>query len=160
MITGDRESLIQDLLVMIKGRAAKLVLKHDASRIVQTCVKHGTEEQRQEIIDELKDHLMPLTKSRYGKFLAEKLFKYGNKEQRQFLINALKGKARKMIKQKDSSEVLEVAYSDAMNVAQRQQVLFEIYAPELADIPGSVAVPLKVIANKKKKKKRVFFFFE
>lgn len=75
---------------MIKGRAAKLVLKHDASRIVQTCVKHGTAEQRQEIIEELKDHLMALTKSRYGKFLAMKLFKYGSKEQRAFLIHALK----------------------------------------------------------------------
>ncbi len=145
MIVGDREALIQDLLGMIKGRAAKLVLKHDASRIVQTCVKHGTAQQRQEIIDELKDHLLALTKSRYGKFLAMKLFKYGNKEQRAFLVRELKGKARKMIKQKDSAEVLETAFSDVMNVAQRQEVLFEIYAPELADIPGSNSMPLKTI---------------
>lgn len=48
-----------------------------------------------------------------------------------------------MIKQKDSAEVLETAYSDVMNVAQRQQVLFEIYAPELADIPDAKPVHLK-----------------
>ncbi len=73
-----------------------------------------------------------------------------------------KGKARKMIKQKDSAEVLETAYSDVMNVAQRKQVLFEIYAPELADIPDSEPVPLKVWEKNKTKQKtsrpRVFCF--
>lgn len=54
-----------------------------------------------------------------------------------------------MIKQKDSAEVLETAYSDVMNMAQRQQVLFEIYAPELADIPGTAPVHLKVNKNER-----------
>lgn len=116
---GDREALIADLLKMIKGRAAKLVLKHDASRIVQvskaffspmartsrrlqTCVKHGTSTQRQEIIDELKDHLLAITKSRYGKFLAVKLFVYGSPAQRKTLLAQIHGKARRMMKQKGS----------------------------------------------------------
>ena len=145
LVVGDRESLVQELLKLIKGRASQLVLKHDASRIVQTCVKHGTVEQRQAIIEELKPHLLALTKSRYGKFLASKLFIYGSKEQRLYLIEAIRGKARKMIKQKDSAEVLETAFSEVMNSAQRQQVLFEIYAPELAILPDSKPVPLRDI---------------
>jgi pumilio family protein 6 len=63
-------------------------------------VKHGTTEQRQEIIDELKDHLLAITKSRYGKFLATKLFVYGSPAQKKTLLAQIKGKSRKMIKQK------------------------------------------------------------
>jgi pumilio family protein 6 len=66
-----------------------------------------------------------------------------------FLINELKGKARNMIKQKDSAEVLENAFSEAMDEQQRQQVLFEIYSPELAALPDSKPLTLRAIFAQK-----------
>ncbi len=113
--------------------------------MVQKCVKHGTVEQRQEIIEELKDHFLPMMKSRYGKFLAKKLLMYANAEQRKWLLGQFKGIARKMIKQKDSADVLEYAFSEYMNAGMRRQVLFEICSPELADMPGSQAESLRSI---------------
>lgn len=133
---------LNSAIKMIKGRCSKLVLKHDASRIIQTCVKHGTPTQRQEIIEELKDHLLPITKSRYGKFLATKLFMYANPAQKTVLLSQLKGVARKMMKQKDAADVLEYAYSEVMNAAERHRVLFEIYAPDMSVVPDAPVVSL------------------
>ncbi len=42
----------------------------------------------------------------------------------------------------DSAEVLEHAYSEVMNAAERHQALFDIYAPDLSRLPGQAPVPL------------------
>lgn len=51
----------------IKGNVPDIVLKHDASRIVQTVVKYGTPEERNQIALELKGKFKELAESRYSK---------------------------------------------------------------------------------------------
>jgi len=61
---------------MIMGKIGDLVLKHDASRVVQTLLKFGSKEQRGEVAKALKGKYAELAKSTYGKFLVCKILKY------------------------------------------------------------------------------------
>jgi pumilio family protein 6 len=52
---------------IVRGHVKDLVLKHDASRIIQTLVKRGTAKEREEIAGELKGQYKALAQSRYSK---------------------------------------------------------------------------------------------
>lgn len=52
---------------VIRGKVQEIVFKHDASRIVQTAVKHGNQSQRDEIAVELKGRYKELAQNKYSK---------------------------------------------------------------------------------------------
>ena len=49
------------------GKVKDIVLKHDASRIIQTIVKHGGQRERDQVAGELKGHYKELAQSKYSK---------------------------------------------------------------------------------------------
>jgi pumilio homology domain family member 6 len=51
----------------IRGNIKDVVLKHDASRIVQTVVKYGGQAERDAVAEELKGEYVKLAQSRYSK---------------------------------------------------------------------------------------------
>ena len=52
---------------VIRGNVKDIVLKHDASRIVQTAVRYGGEKERNEVAEELKGRYRELAQSKYSK---------------------------------------------------------------------------------------------
>jgi len=52
---------------VIQGKVKDIVLKHDASRIIQTVVKYGGQKERDEVAMELKGHYKALAQSKYSK---------------------------------------------------------------------------------------------
>ena len=52
---------------VIRGKVKEIVFKHDASRIVQTLVKHGRQAERDEVAVELKGHYRDLAQNKYSK---------------------------------------------------------------------------------------------
>lgn len=52
---------------IVRGQVKDIVFKHDASRIIQTIVKHGSTAQREEIATELKGHYQALAQNKYSK---------------------------------------------------------------------------------------------
>jgi pumilio family protein 6 len=65
--SAERRKHVAALMSVIKGNVSDIVLKHDASRIVQTVVKYGTPEERNQIALELKGKFKQLAESRYSK---------------------------------------------------------------------------------------------
>lgn len=63
----EREKHIKALIDVIRGKVQEIVFKHDASRIVQTAVKHGNQPQRDEIAAELKGRYKELAQNKYSK---------------------------------------------------------------------------------------------
>jgi len=121
----------EKLLKLIKGKIADVVFKHDASRIIQTCLKLGTPEQRTIVFNELKDHVGELCRNRYASFLMNKLIKYCDKTQRSLLVSKLSGKVTKMLRNADSAAVIQYVYSnDAVNARQKRALLKECYGPQ------------------------------
>lgn len=52
---------------VMRGHVQEIVLKHDASRVVQTVVKYGGQKERDEIASELKGKYRDLAQSKYSK---------------------------------------------------------------------------------------------
>jgi pumilio family protein 6 len=57
------------------------------------------------VFDELKDSIVDLAKSKYGRFLVKKMLTYGTKEQKDMIIKSFIGKVPKLIKHSVSSKV-------------------------------------------------------
>ena len=63
----ERQKHVKNLMDALRGNVKDIVLKHDASRIVQTVVKYGGKKEREEIAGELKGSYKELAQSRYSK---------------------------------------------------------------------------------------------
>eukprot|EP00898_Chlorokybus_atmophyticus_P002801 jgi/Chlat1/3521/Chrsp23S03795 len=88
---AERTALVGQLLQKLKGKLSELAVSHTASRVVQTCLKHGTPEARATIYAELQPHAVVLSKNVYAHFLVGKLLDYGTKEQQQQLRKLFNG---------------------------------------------------------------------
>lgn len=49
------------------------VFKHDSVRVIQCALKYANQQQRKNIVSELKQDIRPLAESKYGKFLVAKM---------------------------------------------------------------------------------------
>ncbi|KAI9293435.1 ARM repeat-containing protein [Neoconidiobolus thromboides FSU 785] len=123
------ECHVTDMIDLLKGKVVELSLKHDASRIVQTCLKYGSQQHRAIIAEELKGHYLELAKAKYGHFIVLKILKYC-KEQRGSIISEFYGNVQRLITQKDGSSVIEEAYAIYANPEQKTNLLQEFFGPE------------------------------
>jgi len=65
--SAGRQTHVQGLMNVIRGKVKEIVLKHDASRMVQTIVKWGRQKDRDEIALELKGQYRDLIQNKYSK---------------------------------------------------------------------------------------------
>ncbi|EGC32475.1 hypothetical protein DICPUDRAFT_155553 [Dictyostelium purpureum] len=151
--TEERAVLVEQLTQKLKGNVLNVVVKHDASRIVQTLLKYGDEKQKSIIYKELKDHEIVISKSQYGRFLILKLLKYGNEEQRNSIIKAYNGKYLQLLSHKESASVVEYIYSEIASKLQKTQIVEEFYGPEYrlfkTDTPRTLDTILETSPQKK-----------
>ena len=127
-----RAKLLDQAWDLSKDCVKDLVLKHDASRVVQTILKYADKEKRLAITKALKGTYVELAKSSYGKYLLVKLLHYGSKETRQDIIDELYGNFRKLMRHKEGAYVIEDAYRDYSSAAQKRQIVREFYGSEFA----------------------------
>ncbi|KAG0344803.1 pumilio domain member 6 [Podila humilis] len=125
----ERQAVMKDMMNLITGKVQELIFKHDMSRIIQSCLKHGNEAQRNVIAGELVGHYLTLSKSMYGRFIVVKILHYCQKY-REAIIKEFYGKVRQLIKHKEASGIIEDAYSTYANSAQRAALIQEFYGPE------------------------------
>ncbi|KAG0232515.1 pumilio domain member 6 [Actinomortierella wolfii] len=125
----ERQEVMKQMMDLIKGKVQEIIFKHDMSRIIQTCLKWGNEEQRNIIAGELVGQYLTLSKSMYGRFIVVKILHYCPKY-RETIIKEFYGKVRQLIKHKEASEIIEDAYSSYANAAQRTALIQEFYGPE------------------------------
>lgn len=127
--TVERAPHLAALFKILSGKFKDVIVKHDASRMVQTCIKYGSPEQRIQIANELKGAYGAIAKSRYGKHIVKKLLQYCPSV-RKSIISEFRGQVGKLIRQVDASMVLEEVYSEYANGRDRNALLLEFYGPE------------------------------
>lgn len=125
----ERAGPMKELFALLTGKFKEIIVKHDASRMIQTCVKYGTAEQRLQIATELKGTYADIAKSRYGKHIVKRLLQYCPSV-RKSMISEFRGQIGKLIRQVDASSVLEEIYSEYANGRDRNALLLEFYGPE------------------------------
>uniref|UniRef100_A0A8B9JIG0 PUM-HD domain-containing protein n=1 Tax=Astyanax mexicanus TaxID=7994 RepID=A0A8B9JIG0_ASTMX len=122
-----KEKLLKELRELVRGKVKTIAFAHDSTRVLQCFIQFGNDKQRQEIFDELKDHMVELSKSKYARNIVKKFLMYGSKQQVGEVMLAFKGKVRQMLRHSEASSVVEYAYNDKAILSQRLMLTEELY---------------------------------
>ncbi|XP_063151160.1 pumilio homolog 3 [Candoia aspera] len=122
-----RKKLLSDLQELLHGKIKNMAFAHDSTRVIQCYIQFGTEEQRQEVFEELKESFTELSKSKYSRNIVKKLLMYGTKPQIAEIIRSFKGEVKRMLRHAEASAVVEYAYNDKAILEQRNMLTEELY---------------------------------
>merc|ERR1719342_727837 len=125
-----KTKLTAELHKLVQGNIKKIIFAHDTVRVVECLMALGSEEIRNALYEELKDDIVEMAKSKYANFFVQKILKYGSKEQKNAVMKAMEGSIAKLMKHKTAGVVVELAYNDWANAAQRNSMLQEFLGPE------------------------------
>ncbi|MEQ2281292.1 hypothetical protein AMECASPLE_028771, partial [Ameca splendens] len=127
-----KKKLMKELHGLIRGKMKQMAFAHDSVRVLQCFIQFGNQKQRWEVFEELKDSVLAMSKSPYGKHVVKKLLMYGNKELVAAVIQMFKGHIRQMLRHAAASTIVEYAYNDKAVLAQRLMITDELYGPTYA----------------------------
>uniref|UniRef100_H3CY95 Pumilio homolog 3 n=1 Tax=Tetraodon nigroviridis TaxID=99883 RepID=H3CY95_TETNG len=136
--TESKRKLMMELHDLIRGKAKQMAFAHDSVRVLQCFLQFGSHEQRQLVFEELKDDVVNLSKSQYGRHVVKKLLMYGNKELVGAVMQSFKGHVRPMLRHAAASSVIEYAYNDKAVLAQRLMLTEELYGNTFAVCKSTV----------------------
>ncbi|XP_056322121.1 pumilio homolog 3 [Danio aesculapii] len=147
-----RTKLMKELQGLVKGKIKTIAFAHDSTRVLQCFIQFGSDKQRKEVFDELKEHIVELSKSKYARNIVKKFLMYGSKEQVGEVMLAFKGKVRQMLRHSEASSVVEYAYNDKAILSQRLMLTEELYGNTFTVLKSSVCPTLEKVleANPKK----------
>ncbi|KAM4719887.1 pumilio homolog 3 [Anableps anableps] len=127
-----KQQLMEELRGLVRGKMQQMAFAHDSVRVLQCFIQFGSQKQRWEVFEELKDHILAMSKSPYGKHVVKKLLMYGNKELVAAVIQMFRGHVRQMLRHAAASDIIEYAYNDKAVLAQRLMIADELYGTTYA----------------------------
>ncbi|GAU48158.1 hypothetical protein TSUD_198160, partial [Trifolium subterraneum] len=126
----ERSKLVTEALTKMKGKIHEIAGSHVTSRVLQTCVKHCSQAERDEVFEELRPHFLTLAYNAYAVHLVKKMLDNASKKQLSGFISDLRGHVAPLLRHMVGSVVVEHAY-DLATAAQKQELLLELYSTEL-----------------------------
>ncbi|XP_027115959.1 pumilio homolog 24-like isoform X1 [Coffea arabica] len=126
----DRSKLASEALGKMKGKIPEIASSHVSSRVLQTCVKHCSQEEKSAVFMELQPHFISLATNTYAVHLVTKMLDNASKDQLSEFISSLYGHVAPLLRHMVGSLVIEHAYNVG-NASQKQTLLMELYSPEL-----------------------------
>lgn len=123
----NKKKLMKELHDLIRGKSKQMAFAHDSVRVLQCFVQFGSHEQRQHVFEELKEDMVALCKSQYGRHVVKKLLMYGNKELVGSVMQTFKGHVKAMLRHAAASSIIEYAYNDKAILSQRLMLSEELY---------------------------------
>ncbi|CAI8610701.1 unnamed protein product [Vicia faba] len=126
----DRSKLVTEALAKMKGKIHEIAGSHVTSRVLQTCVKHCSQAERDGVFEELRPHFLTLAYNAYAVHLVKKMLDSASKKQLAGFISSLRGHVAPLLRHMVGSVVVEHAY-DLASAAQKQELLLELYSTEL-----------------------------
>ncbi|XP_056875712.1 pumilio homolog 3 isoform X1 [Takifugu flavidus] len=136
--TESKTKLMMELHDLIHGKVKQMAFAHDSVRVLQCFIQFGSHEQRRVVFEELKDDIIGLSKSQYGRHVVKKLLMYGNKELVATVMQCFKGQVRPMLRHATASSLIEYAYNDKAVLAQRLMLTEELYGNTFAVCKSTV----------------------
>ncbi|PSN34880.1 hypothetical protein C0J52_22863 [Blattella germanica] len=122
-----RKKLIQEMYDILKGNLSKVVLSHDLSRIVQCLLKLGPSDVKQNVIEELTNHVPAMLQSKYAFFCVKNMLKHGSNTSRRAIVNSLFGNIVKLASHSIAGPRLEIIYSEWATGIEKNQMKLEFY---------------------------------
>ncbi|XP_066507322.1 pumilio homolog 3 [Hoplias malabaricus] len=140
-----KTKMLKDLHDLVRGKIKTIAFAHDSTRVLQCFIQFGNDKQRQEIFDELKDHMVELSKSKYARNIVKKFLMYGTKQQVGEVMLSFKGNVRKMLRHSQASSVVEYAYNDKAILSQRLMLTEELYGNTFQVCKSAVSPTLEKV---------------
>ena len=78
---------------------------HDTTRVLQSCLQHGTAAQRRVIYEEVKLKVAEMAQSKYARNMVLKLIKYGERDIKDYCIENM-GNVRKLVRSSFGQSIL------------------------------------------------------
>eukprot|EP01129_Flabellula_baltica_P012817 TRINITY_DN5847_c0_g1_i1.p1 TRINITY_DN5847_c0_g1~~TRINITY_DN5847_c0_g1_i1.p1 ORF type:complete len:560 (+),score=159.73 TRINITY_DN5847_c0_g1_i1:192-1682(+) len=122
------------MLEETKGKLVHIALKQDTSRVVETAIKAGNQNQRDVIYHELKEHIIEMAQCKYSRFVVISLLKHCTSKQKNNIISLFTGQIRKLIVHKHAAHILEYVYSEVCNKTQKTAFIEEFYGQRFLTI--------------------------
>ncbi|KAK1380300.1 pumilio-like [Heracleum sosnowskyi] len=126
----DRSKWISEALKKMKGKIPEIAGSHVSSRVLQTCAKYCSQEERNAVFEELQPQFLTLARNTYAVHLITKMLDNATKKQLADFISSLHGHVASLLRHMVGSVVVEHAYNLG-NAAQKQAMLVELYSTEL-----------------------------
>jgi pumilio family protein 6 len=126
---AERVERVGEILKTLEGKIGDVASKHDVSRAIQCCLKHGSKGQRAKVLGELKPHIVSLATSKYAHHLVLKLIQLGDKETQRIIRDEFSGKCVKLGLRSDAAKVIDLLYATG-NAQEQQKLLAEFYGKE------------------------------
>nr|XP_018681082.1 PREDICTED: pumilio homolog 24-like [Musa acuminata subsp. malaccensis] len=125
-----RSELVSEALRKMNGKFVEIAGSHVAARVLQTCVKYCTQEERDAVFEALRPHLLALSRKKYAVHLVKKLLDHASKKQLEWFISSLHGHVTSLLRHSVGSAVIDYVFHLA-NGSQKQILLMEMYSTEL-----------------------------
>ncbi|XP_054467942.1 pumilio homolog 3 [Anoplopoma fimbria] len=142
-----KKKLMTDLHDLVRGKIKQMAFAHDSVRVLQCFIQFGSHEQRKEVFEELKDDIIDLCKSQYGKHVVKKMLMYGNKELVAVVMQKFKGHVRQMLRHVAASSIIEYAYNDKAVLAQRLMLTEGLYGNTFTICKSTVCNTIEKVAE-------------
>ncbi|CAK9145615.1 unnamed protein product [Ilex paraguariensis] len=126
----NRSKLVSEALKKMQGKIPEIASSHVSSRVLQTCVKYCSQDERDVVYKELQPHFLTLACNTYAVHLLTKMLDNASKEQLAEFTSSLHGHVATLLRHMVGSLVIEHAYKLG-NATQKQALLMELYSTEL-----------------------------
>lgn len=126
----DRLKLISEAIQKMKGKMHEIAGSHVSSRVLQTCLKYCSQDEKDVVFKELHPHFLSLASNTYAVHVLQKMLDGASKQQLSACISSLRGHVASLLRHMVGSVVVDHAYHLG-NAAQKQELLGELYSTEL-----------------------------
>ncbi|KAG8938972.1 pumilio domain member 6 [Tulasnella sp. 424] len=127
----ERQKHVNNLMENVKGKVKDVVTKHDASRVIQTLVKYGSQSQRNTVARELQGAYRDLIQSRYSRHLVLKLIRCCP-TLRSEIFSEFHGHVIRLLLHRDATEIISSAFTDYASPQERNLLIRDFYGKEVA----------------------------
>ena len=148
---ADKSLLVKKILSLVGDKYESYCYKHDGCRVLQGCLKYGTKEQKNKIIEGLLPFLFKIICGKYSIYLANKIFKYSDTEQKRKILNeTIKPNFINLLKFSGGITFTKTIFT--FSNSNYQDELIDLYIKEYFKIPIDKIKLIKETENKNNKK--------
>lgn len=127
--TEAKEAFVVKIFEAVKTgekNMTEFAFAHDTTRVLQSCLQHGSADQRRVLFEQLKLKVPEMAASKYARNVVLKLIKYGERDIKDYCIENM-GNIRKLVRSNIGQNVLEYAYNQFAQSKQRLNIISKLY---------------------------------
>eukprot|EP00882_Tetradesmus_deserticola_P004313 GHRQ01004557.1.p1 GENE.GHRQ01004557.1~~GHRQ01004557.1.p1 ORF type:complete len:193 (+),score=75.81 GHRQ01004557.1:50-628(+) len=79
--TQEKQQLVANILKKLQGNTVELANHHSASRVIQWCLREGSDADKARLLGEVRANVVELSKSKYGRHVVQKVISLASKEE-------------------------------------------------------------------------------